>query len=208
MRKLTPELLDHLPHDDPGALLSRRDLRRINSLMGNWRWILSEIPEHTQAITEIGAGDGDLLALLSGKRPDAKLTAYDLAPRPAALPENVEWIQGDLFSQPPPERGGTLIANLFIHHFTDDRIGELGAWMRPFDTIIINEPLRTKLPLLIGKLVAPFIHPITRHDMRVSTEAGFVTGELAASLGLEGFGYHLRESVCRLGFIRLVAERK
>jgi hypothetical protein len=30
MRKLTAELLDHLPHDDPGAMRSRADLRRIN----------------------------------------------------------------------------------------------------------------------------------------------------------------------------------
>lgn len=35
MRKLTPELLDHLPHDDPSALRSRRDLLRINLFMGN-----------------------------------------------------------------------------------------------------------------------------------------------------------------------------
>ena len=38
-RTVIPELLDHLPADDPHAMRSRRDLRRINFLMGNERWI-------------------------------------------------------------------------------------------------------------------------------------------------------------------------
>jgi hypothetical protein len=207
MRKLTPELLDHLPHDDPGAMRSRRDLRRINFFMGNWRWILSEIPEHAEAITEIGAGDGHLLPLLAKKRPGARIAAYDLAPRPPGLPESVEWIQGDLFSQPPPASGGTLIANLFLHHFTDAQLAELGAWMRPFEKIIMNEPMRSKLPLLIGKIAYPLIDPITRHDMRVSIEAGFAPGELAASLCLETNGFRFRETRSYLGSLRLVAEK-
>ncbi|MCU0753184.1 MAG: hypothetical protein MUC40_09220 [Akkermansiaceae bacterium] len=39
-RIVEPEILDHLPHDDPAARRSRLDLRRINFLMGNERWIL------------------------------------------------------------------------------------------------------------------------------------------------------------------------
>ena len=36
-RSLQAELLDELPADDPRAVGSRRDLRRINALMGNAR---------------------------------------------------------------------------------------------------------------------------------------------------------------------------
>jgi hypothetical protein len=39
LRQVLPEILDHLPADDPEAIGSRRDLRRINFLMGNKRWI-------------------------------------------------------------------------------------------------------------------------------------------------------------------------
>jgi len=203
MRKLTPELLDHLPHDDPGALRSRADLRRINFFMGNERWIAAVIPENTRHITEIGAGDGHLLTRLAGKFPQAEITAYDLAPRPAHLPVSVKWIQGDLFTQTPPTHGGTLIANLFLHHFADPQLAELGAWMRGFDTLLINEPLRARLPLFLGKLATPFVHPITRHDMRVSIEAGFQKGELPAALGLD---HRVRESVSWRGSIRIFAQ--
>lgn len=207
MRKLTPELLDHLPHDDPGALCSRRDLRRINYVMGNERWIASKIPDSARSITEIGAGDGHLLSRLVREHPGAAITAYDFAPRPKDLPAGVKWMQGDLFAQPPPTVGGVLIANLFLHHFTEAQLAELGKWMEGFDTILISEPLRANFPLLLAKLAAPFIHPITRHDMRVSIGAGFRIGEIPAALGLDRIGYRFRESSSQRGFIRMIAKK-
>ena len=207
MRKLTPELLDHLPHDDPGAMRSRRDLRRINRFMGNETWITSVIPKRANHITEIGAGDGHLISKLSQQRPEVEITAYDLAPRPAHLPHSVKWIEGDLFSQEPPSHGGTLIANLFLHHFTDTQLETLGEWIRNFQTIIINEPLRSRLPMLLGKIAAPFVHPITRHDMHVSIEAGFAPGELAKTLKLEEEGFKFREMTDWRGAIRVLASR-
>ncbi len=205
MRKLTPEMLDFLPQDDAGAMRSRRDLRRINFFMGNERWISSEIPAGTGRITEIGAGDGFLLGRLASEHPGAEMVAYDLAPRPRHLAERVKWVEGDLFSQPSTGGGGVLIANLFLHHFTDERLGVLGEWVRGFDRIIINEPLRARLPQMLGKLAYPFIHPITRHDMRVSIEAGFLPGELAVVLGLDG--YVVRETSDWRGAIRVLAFR-
>ena len=203
MRKLTPELLDHLPHTDPGARSSRRDLRRINCFMGNERWIASMIPGAEQSITEIGAGDGHLLSRIAILHTDCAVVAYDLAPRPLDLPAKAEWKQGDLFSQPLPQSGGTLIANLFLHHMDERQLRELGKWMSAFDTIIINEPLRASFPLLMAKLAAPFIHPITRHDMRVSIEAGFVPGELDELLDLKKNGFNVIETTDWRGAIRL-----
>jgi hypothetical protein len=207
VRKLTPELLDHLPHDDLGAMRSRSDLRRINRFMGNESWITSVIPKRANHITEIGAGDGQLILKIAQQRPEAEITAYDLAPRPAHLPHSVKWIEGDLFSQEPPSHGGTLIANLFLHHFTDTQLETLGGWIRNFQTVIINEPLRSRLPMLLGKIAAPFVHPITRHDMRVSIEAGFAPGELAQTLELAKHGYHFREISDWRGAIRVLASR-
>ena len=206
-RRLTPEILDSIPHDDPGAMRSRRDLSRINFFMGNESWILGKIPQNPTSITEIGAGDGYLLKALAKAHPGVPISAYDLAPRPANLPENIEWHRGDIFGQFPPMQGGILIANLFLHHFTDKQLNILGSWMRGFDTLLFNEPLRAKFPLILGKLAHPFIHPITRHDMRVSIEAGFRTGELPATLGLKNLGYHFQETASSRGFIRISAQR-
>ena len=186
---------------------SRSDLRRINRFMGNESWITSVIPKRANHITEIGAGDGQLILKISQQRPDAEITAYDLAPRTAHLPHSVKWIEGDLFSQEPPSHGGTLIANLFLHHFTDTQLETLGGWIRNFQTVIINEPLRARLPMLLGKIASPFVHPITRHDMRVSIEAGFAPGELAKTLKLEERGFKFREMTDWRGAIRVLASR-
>ena len=208
MRKLTPELLDHLPPDAPGVSRSRTDLRRINFVMGNDRWILRNLPEKPTAITEIGAGEGHLLTSISKRHPGIPITAHDLAPRPTDLPASIDWVQADIFTQPPPERGGVLIANLFLHHFTDPQLAELSLWMSGFDTLITSEPFRAKTPLLLGKLATPLIHPITRHDMRVSIEAGFRPGELPATLSLEKLGYHIHETASHRGFIRMIAKKQ
>jgi hypothetical protein len=207
MRKLTPELLDHLPPDDPGAIRSRRDLRRINTFMGNDSWILRNIPADTPHITEIGSGDGNLLSKIHKRLPTIPLTACDLAPRPDDLPNAVEWIRGNLLENPPTSKGGTLIANLILHHFTDEQLHQLAPWFSSFDNIIANEPLRSSFPRLLGKLACPFVHPITRHDMQVSIEAGFVANELPVILNLQKNGFAIRETSTWQGSLRVLASR-
>lgn len=205
MRKLTPELLDHLPHDDPAAIRSRADLRRINRFMGNEAWIISQIPEDTKTITEIGSGDGNLLSKIANRFPQASLRAFDLAPRPDGLPEKIEWLRGDILENVPKTSGGILIANLILHHFTDPQLERLAPWFASFGTIIANEPLRSPLPLFLGKLAYPFINRVTRHDMRVSIESGFVPGELPKLLGLERNGFSITESSTWRGSLRVLA---
>jgi len=85
-RVVVPEILDGLPHDDPDAIASRRDLRRVNSVMGNPRWILRKARAHAEiarrGIAEIGAGDGRLAMRLAAAFPETRVTAIDLAPAP------------------------------------------------------------------------------------------------------------------------------
>lgn len=205
-RKLTPELLDSLPCDHPGAIRSRRDLRFINRFLGNNRWILDTIPPDTSHIMEIGAGDGSLLSTIATKFPEIPLTAVDLASPPANLPPGINWIQGDILHQPSPSPGGCLIANLFLHHFEAPLLIQLGRWMKSFQTIISNEPHRSSLPLILGKFSSPLFHPVTRHDMRVSIEAGFVPGELPALLDLPA-RFTILEKTDPRGAIRMRAAR-
>ena len=99
-RLVEPEILDGLPSTDPAARRSRRDLRRINFLMGNFRWLRRWILRlNADAVTEIGAGDGAFLAALweRGQFDSGHLRGVDLAPRPASVPEGVVWTSGDVF---------------------------------------------------------------------------------------------------------------
>jgi hypothetical protein len=207
-RVITPEILDSLPADDPGAKRSRRDLQRINAFMGNMSWLLKNLPEQARSISELGAGDGRFADRLSREHPQADVWAYDLQPKSARVAERIQWVKGDVLKQPKPGQGGVLIANLILHHFNDDELRDLGTFVRAFDVLIINEPRRAHLPLWLAKLATPFLNAITRHDMRVSIEAGFEQGEMPELLGLSQQEYKIHESSTWRGSQRMLAYRR
>lgn len=210
-RVVIPELLDHLSADDPDAMRSRRDLRRVNFLMGNERWILNTLhrfPEVVHGgIVELGAGDGVLSGALAERFPTAEITACDLAPAPAGLPPRVKWLRGDLLSQPPPAAGGVRIANLFLHHFEGESLERLGRWMENADLLVFNEPDRARLPHLLGGMMHPWINHVTRHDMHVSIDAGFAPGEIPLLLGLDPVSWSCEESATLRGARRVIGRR-
>src|SRR5205823_4538574 len=69
-RLIIPEWLDDLPAADPGAIRSRRDLQRLNFLMGHVR-VLARLLKKTgmmrsiRTLVELGAGDGAFLLQLA-----------------------------------------------------------------------------------------------------------------------------------------------
>jgi hypothetical protein len=213
-RVVVPEILDGLPHDDPDAIASRRDLRRVNAVMGNPRWIFRQVREHAaiarRGITEIGAGDGGLASRMARAFPDTRVTAIDLAPAPdGALPANLEWRQGDLFeSVEAHPQGGLLVACLILHHFETPELQRLGREFLPrFDALAIVEPDRRPLAHFLGRLAWPFINRVTRHDMHVSIDAGFAGGELAAILGLHPQVWRIQETRTLTGARRFFATK-
>jgi hypothetical protein len=88
-RIVAAETLDFLPQDDPDALRSRRDLRRIHRMMGTRSIILgalrgaiaSEKAARPLRILELGAGDGHLMLgvarALASEYPRVELTLLD-----------------------------------------------------------------------------------------------------------------------------------
>lgn len=172
-------------------------------MMGNFRWFLRKMGElpKVERVTEIGAGDGFLLRRIHEWDAGVEVMGYDLAERPVGLPEGIGWKRRDVLRDAPAPGGGVLVANLILHHFKDEELGGLAAWARGFDVVLINEPHRSRVPMVLGKLAWPLIHPITRHDMRVSIEAGFVRGEIAEIFGK---GWKVCEEVAVMGGLRVV----
>ena len=210
-RMVVPEMLDSMPPDDLEAMRSRRDLRRINRLMGNDNWICRSVRNFPAAaalgIVEIGAGDGVLCHRLRNLFPASPMAAYDLAPAPLGLTADVIWYQGDIFTMPPPDISGVLVANLFIHHFEGDSLLALGRWVSRFEVMIISEPDRARLPHGLGGLLYPFINRVTRHDMHVSIRAGFSAGEMMRLMGLDEPGRQFQENSTWRGSRRVIGWR-
>lgn len=205
-RVVKPEILDGLDPMDPEAVRSRRDLRMINFLMGNERWISRQVkamPELARdGIVEWGAGSGDLVSRLAGYGP---ASGVDLMPRPAGLAEEISWKQGSVFDQ--DDTGGILVANLFLHHFKEGELAQLGQVASQFGAMIFVEPLRKPGSLALGRGMLPLVNRVTKHDMIVSIEAGFIAGELAGMLGLNPAQWNLSERCSWRGGLRVLASR-
>lgn len=210
-RVVEPEILDQLPPDHPDAVRSRGDLKVINFLMGNERWIarrMGEVPQaRAKGVLEIGAGEGTLLKRLAKTHPDTPLTACDLAPRPSDLPPQIVWDQRDVFDALAGASGGILAANLFLHHFEDPDLRRLRPFLENFEVICLNEPHRSARSLLDARIMLPFVGRVTKHDMIVSIRAGFVIGELPALLGLDPARWRIREETSWRGGLRVLASR-
>lgn len=205
-RCVLPELLDDLPVNDPEAILSRGDLRRLNGWMGNASIVERALRterggDFPRRIVDIGAGDGQFLLSVarrisarsrSENRGGFQVTLLDR--RPAwnrrtvegfkGLGWRVDTIQADLFDwiesgNIPSE--AVVVTNLFLHHFQNDRVSEVfNALERRVRLFVAVEPRRSQTPLFFSQcLLAIGCNRVTRHDAPVSVRAGFKDTELS-----------------------------
>ncbi|MGA3007523.1 MAG: hypothetical protein ABSE59_06490 [Opitutaceae bacterium] len=211
-RTVRPELLDSLSPDHPDALHNRRDLRRINGLMGNFDWFANVLPKLLrpgERALEIAAGDGSLgLALApAGIRYDG----LDLWPRPALWPRESAWHQDNLLRFAGYADYPVVFGNLIFHQFSAGDLATLGAMLsRTARLIVANEPVRGRCFQFIVGGINPFIgaNHVTRHDAHVSIAAGFRGGELAQAFGLDHKIWSWREVTTLRGAYRLIAHRR
>ena len=197
-RIVEPELLDTLPPDDPRAIRSRRDLRRVNAWMRNHATMASALKSGMNGIApkqlvELGAGDGDFLKRVAreicSRWPDVEVTLLDrqrsIAPPTLAAFTALGWraeaMVADVFDW-RPKRADVIVANLFLHHFDDRQLVELlrlvserAGWF------IAIEPHRFAWPRVCGQLIRLIgCSGVTRHDAVASVAAGFVRREISA----------------------------
>jgi hypothetical protein len=198
LRRVEPEWLDELPADDPRAVRSRGDLRRINALMGNARILADEIrrasPRGPRTIAEIGAGDGAFAARLApalGRHVHMTLVDQQEIVSPATINAmaahgvDVRVVRADAFDwlgQDEMCRFDAIVANLFLHHFERERLaGMLRLVARRTRLFIACEPRRSGLALAGSRLLGVIgCNDVTRHDAVASVRAGFDDGELSA----------------------------
>ena len=217
-RCLEAETLDHLREDDPRAIRSRRDLRRINRIMGNTLIVDALLSDSLSRpplrIAELGAGDGSLLLRLAKRRarswPAVTLTLVDqqnlLSAATRAAFADLGWTVhaavADVFTWLEREdhpHYDAVIANLFVHHFEADALSRLfRAIARITECFVACEPRRARVPLLASHLVgAVGANDVTRRDAVLSVRAGFRDRELSACWPNDG-EWHTSETDARL----------
>ena len=143
------------------------------------------------SVLDFGAGKGLLTRRLASVAAAARLTGADIMPRPADLPAEIAWIEGDL-NDPLPAPAGSfdcVIAAEVIEHLENPRhmARELFRLLRPGGALLIstpnNESVRALLSLVVRGHYVSFldssypahITPMLRMDLlRVLQEAGFV----------------------------------
>ena len=199
-RSVQPEILDELPPDDPRAIHSRRDLRKINTLMRHAPFIARAMrasPQMPKIVVELGAGDGSLLLNVARRLgpPASRVRAFLIDRRPSVSEDtcgefrrlgwDVEWCAADVFdwlADTPIGTADVMLANLCLHHFRDDDLGALlAASARRTSRFVACEPRRSRTALA-GVSLMPLIgcSAVTRHDGEISVRAGFRDGELRA----------------------------
>lgn len=213
-RTIELEWLDELAPDDPRAMRSRRDMRRINALMMNSTLVARELRcvfpgKPPRAIAEIGAGDGTFMLRVAGKisaqwhAMDVVLVDQQSLFSPAtsekfvAMGWKAQAVTADAFAwlaQPAEPIFDVIVANLFLHHFDAPRLAELLSLVAQRTRVLIAcEPQRSGRALLGSYWLGVVgCNDVSRHDAVVSVRAGFRNQELSG-LWPAGTAWTLRE---------------
>ena len=176
-RVLEPEWLDELPHEDPRAMRSRRDLTRVNALMGNVAIVAGELGRsgRLRSIAEIGAGDGSFMRTVVRKLGlrDVDLHLVDRQPLGTVTADVFDWLAHG-------PRIDAIVANLFLHHFDDAALGRMLALVAQRTKVFVAcEPRRSSFALGGARLLGLVgCNDVTRHDAVVSVRAGFAGHEI------------------------------
>ena len=196
-RLVLPEILDQLPPDDPLALRSRGDLRRINALMRNPAMAAAALRDFARRkridhVTELGAGDGNFLLQVAQKisplAPEQGTVLLDfknnISGQTLAAFRKMNWqpqvVVADVFDWPElPAQ--VVVANLFLHHFEAGQLQRLLSLIaRRAEIFIAVEPRRGCWPLMWSRLLWLLgCNSVTQHDAVVSVRAGFCGKELS-----------------------------
>jgi hypothetical protein len=208
-RRVEPEWLDRLAADDPQARRTRHDLRRINRAMSTLSIVVDGLDRLVagnapKTILDLGAGDGSLMLRVAKQRksrwPNAAVTLLDRQKSVDALtlagiratgwqPDVVTADVLDWIAAPATSRWDLVVANLFVHHFTDEQLVPLFAGLATrARAFFCCEPRRSRFALTSSRLVGLLgAGPVARFDAVTSVHAGFTGSELGALWPADGW---------------------
>ena len=214
VREIGMEKLDSLSPAHPHALATRKDLHRINQLMGTRRWFGRTLPglvETSDRILELGAGQGLLSDFLRRRYDPASLWqwhALDIQPVPSRVTEGLKWHRADLLQFGEYHTFEVVFGNFILHQFDENELRSLGDRLQQGPRVLVFQELwRTSVFYWGSLLLTLFMHPVTKHDARVSVRAGFRGEELAGLLGLHARAWKVIVEYSPLGAYRMVALR-
>lgn len=212
-RVVGPEILDTLPADHPAAVANRRDLRLINALQGNPRWIARTLAATLRPgdhVLEAGAGDGSLGRELWRRVPTLRRCRYTgldrQTGRPASWPDGWDWVRADLLDHPLDPAPQVVVINFLLHQFDDRQLADLGQRLQDAALWVICEPHRSGHALVgLGLLRLLGMHPVSWKDGRTSIRGGFRGRELPALLDADGGGRTTRVTIDPRGVYRMLS---
>lgn len=177
-----------MPHDHPEALRNRREIRLINAVMGNYRWLEGQAARWLgpgERAIELGAGAGDLARRLRRAGVGFELDGLDLCPPPADWPESRRWWREDLSRFDGYSGYDAVFANLILHQFEDEQLAAIGRRIRESVRFVFAaEPARRTRFLAVWRVIGALgLGRVSRHDGAASIRAGFAGDELPRLLG-------------------------
>jgi hypothetical protein len=227
-RSIHAETLDYLNEDDPHAIRSRADLRRIHFIMGTRHILLKALRRmqlRPRRIVELGAGDASLtlrmaqaldrewgavhLTLLDRRNVVSAATVHAFE----RLGWQIELLNADILdwiSLPPDRPYDLALATLFLHHFKEEELSAiLAALSQRSHALCACEPRRARIALCGSRLVGLLgANAVTREDAVLSVKAGFVDQELSRLMEPAFHGWQLEEYEAGLFSHCLLAARK
>lgn len=226
-RLVHAETLDYLDEEDPRAIRSRADLRRIHAVMGTRGILLKalrRLPVLPRRVLELGAGDASLtLRVAQALAPTWQSVHLTLLDRRNVVPagtvqafERLGWkvqlLNADVLewiASPAQDSYDLVIANLFLHHFEAPQLTAiLAALSQRSHAVCACEPRRSHLALAGSRMVGLLgANVVTREDAVLSVKAGFADKELSQQMHPTFGGWHVDEYAAGLFTHCLLASR-
>jgi SAM-dependent methyltransferase len=197
---LGPDLLDQMAPEDPKAVASRSDIKRINSVMFQGAIMRSAISRcglgAPKRVLDLGGGDGtftlNVARRMSPQWQGVELVIVDRVDVVESLTkrefEKIGWdlniVVSDVFSfleRAEKQQFDLILSNLFIHHFPADRLAKLLAMISSLTTgFVACEPRRSPLTVMGSAMLwAIGCTPVTVRDSVTGARAGFAKKELS-----------------------------
>ncbi|TAJ24136.1 MAG: methyltransferase domain-containing protein [Planctomycetota bacterium] len=185
-----------------------RELARTQRWLGNTGVVLRLLQDGSGpvgTVLDIGCGQGDLLQHIR-RRLGVRVLGFDLRPAPTSAPIHI--LAGDATRDPLP-RADVAIAMCVAHHLREDEVVQLiGNVARSCRRLILVDPVRHPLPLLLFRVVvAPLLRRINASDGATSIRRSFTPAEFGAlvAAGIRGSRARVEHTVAPL-FIRQVVD--